>query len=156
MHNPHKMQISPPFHFAPDAATVSNVTSGATNVNEYVSNEALIYYTMSETASGAVTQIKRSFLVSDEDTLATLVDQQAEALIELFPQLSPEVVHRIASKFQSYLLYSESTSVQESISLDAPSDIEQQVQAMKSKPQKGNKILHMIGLVEERISPEND
>jgi hypothetical protein len=46
--------------------------------------------------------------------------------------------------------------MQESALLSSISDIEQQVQSMRTKPQKGTKFLQMMGIVEERISPEND
>jgi hypothetical protein len=67
--------------------------------------------------------------------------------------------HQIVSKLQSSLQgdsQGENRNAQESISLGSISDIEQQVQLMRTKPQKGTKYLQMMGIVEERISPEND
>jgi hypothetical protein len=146
MNNSHEIRILPPFNSVPDAATVSNVTAGTTNTGVV-------------TPSGVVIKLRGSFPVSDRDALDAIADQQVEGLIEIFPQLSEEAKRQIVSKLQSSLWgdsHCENRNVQEGMSLGSISDIEQQVQLMRTKPQKGTKYLQMVGMIEERISPEND
>ncbi len=165
MNNTSEIRISPSFNSAPDAATVSNATSGAANINKSIFGEYLFYYAINEISSGAVAQLRRSFLVSDEDALAAIADQQVEELIEIFPQLSKEVRHRIVSKLQSFLqedLQDESGSVQESTVPGLDSGITRAEQAERimesilSKPQKKTDFFRMVGAFNELTSLDDE
>ncbi len=136
-------------------------TTSGTNINQNELDKFLInsiYQGSNEITVGAVKQI-RPFPIWDEKTLNAIGEQRFEGLFEIFPQLSKETRLQIVSLLQSSLqedLQGEIGSVQESALLGSISDIEQQVQSMRTKPQKGTKFLQMMGIVEERISPEND
>jgi hypothetical protein len=97
---------------------------------------------------GDVKKLRESFSVSERDVIDAIADQQVV-----------EAKRQIVSKLPSSLLGDsqvESGSVQDDMSLGSISDIEQQIQLMRTKSQKGTKYLRMMGIVEERISPEND
>lgn len=86
--------------------TLSKIyTTSGTNVNKNEVDKALInsiYQSTSETTIGAVTRLRQPFPTWDEDTLIAIINQGAEGIIEILPQLSKEVRSRIVSKFQPY------------------------------------------------------
>jgi hypothetical protein len=165
---------------------LSSSTTSGTSINKKLFNNPLdlnsVYQSVDEIIAGAVSQLRELLPVWDENTLIVIAEQQVRGLVETLDRLkihNGTAVYSIASVVGSYLEinqepyvqmppklpsypYSpgesrdETRSAQESTVLGSDSDIEQQVQSMRSKPQKGTKFLQMIGIVEERISPEND
>lgn len=149
---------------APETTTISN-TSSSTTTNKNEPNKSLIYQPISEISSGTVTQLRQSFSVSDENTLNAIGEQRVEGLLEIFPQLSKEVRHRIVSKLQSSLQegsQGESGSVQESTVSRSDSDItraeqaERIMQSILSKPQKKTDFFRMAGVFKKSISLDDD